>query len=719
MDGHLCAFGQWYYGEGRKEAEALIPSLSPLLAQIEAPHLALHESANRIKAAFRQPHPGLAMTLSRQLNDHIQWVATLNQNLASEAGGLYTYQAQVKNAIQEAYSMVEGLAGDNTLGDLDTRQALAKKLLSSLKYGQNFDDYLFVTDTNLVTVAHPNAEIVGKDMSQVADSKGTKLFAEIVHIAQEKGEGFLTYLWPKAGEDQPVPKMTYFKLFKPWGWVIGTGVYLDNTNQALLDRADAFSKGEPFSLGVQMDPAQCAFGHFLADPNTIKLMNEFPEFRAAMEAVEEPHRHLHESAIKVEAAVNALDITHAIQIYNTETLPALEDVKQHLGDAIAAEEQFQAGFAQAESIFAKDTIPNLRNVQKLLVAIREEAKKHIMTDQVMLASARKTRAGVSVVAGAAIVLGILLALFIASGITRALKKSSGTMNEAALQVASAAGQVSSASQQLAEGASEQAASLEETSSSLEEMASMTRQNADNAMQANTLMEQTQMVVDRAGKAMKQMNQAMADISDYGQQTGKIIKTIDEIAFQTNLLALNAAVEAARAGEAGAGFAVVADEVRSLAQRAAEAAKNTSELIAGSISRIGQGSELARTVNEAFEEVTTGAAKVAELISEITAASQEQAQGIDQVNQAVAQMDKVTQQNAASAEESASASEELNAQAESMQDVVGDLLQLVGADRQVDSGRKLLEYNAMPGSGKRTNVSRGQHIIPMDEELDDF
>ena len=258
---------------------------------------------------------------------------------------------------------------------------------------------------------------------------------------------------------------------------------------------------------------------------------------------------------------------------------------------------------------------------------------------------------------------------------------------------------------------------------------MTRQNADNASQANTLMEGTQAVVFRAGDAMKQMRQAMVEISDYGQQTGKIIKTIDEIAFQTNLLALNAAVEAARAGQAGAGFAVVADEVRNLAQRAAEAAKNTSALIEGSISRIDQGSKLAKTVNEAFEEVTSGAAKVAELIGEIAAASKEQAQGIDQVNQAIAQMDKVTQQNAANAEESASASEELTAQAESMQDLVSDLQKMVGGSQTEHIQEQLeqnvphhtaLEYDPAPTNSNR-RVRHDSNLIPMDEgeDEDDF
>ncbi|MFH1139252.1 MAG: methyl-accepting chemotaxis protein [Pseudomonadota bacterium] len=277
----------------------------------------------------------------------------------------------------------------------------------------------------------------------------------------------------------------------------------------------------------------------------------------------------------------------------------------------------------------------------------------------------------------AVVIGLGAALFITRSITGPLNRAIEGLSEGSDQVTSASNQVSSASQELAEGASEQAAAVEETSSSLEEMASMTRQNADNAGQANSLMDQAKVTVDRAVGSMKQLTSAMGEISTSGQEIGKIIKTIDEIAFQTNLLALNAAVEAARAGEAGMGFAVVADEVRNLAQRAADAAKNTAELIEGTINKIGQGTELVKTTGDAFIEVADNSKKVAELVGEIAAASAEQAQGIDQVNQAMSQMDSVTQKNAANAEETASASEELNAQAESMRDIVAELEAMVG------------------------------------------
>ena len=206
---------------------------------------------------------------------------------------------------------------------------------------------------------------------------------------------------------------------------------------------------------------------------------------------------------------------------------------------------------------------------------------------------------------------------------------------------------------------------------------MTRQNTDNAAQANDLSQETGRIVSRADQAMSELTSSMQDITKAGEETGKIIKTIDEIAFQTNLLALNAAVEAARAGEAGAGFAVVADEVRNLAMRAAEAAKNTADLIEDTINKTKQGSELVTRTNEAFSEVASASSKNQELIGEIASASQEQAEGIDQVSKAITEMDAVTQRNAANAEEGASASEQLAQQAVGMQSYVDQLIAVVG------------------------------------------
>ncbi|QTA81683.1 Methyl-accepting chemotaxis protein domain-containing protein [Desulfonema limicola] len=194
--------------------------------------------------------------------------------------------------------------------------------------------------------------------------------------------------------------------------------------------------------------------------------------------------------------------------------------------------------------------------------------------------------------------------------------------------------VSSTGQHLTEGTGRQASSVEETSASLEEIASMIRQNAQNVNHSNNLMIETSRVVTQAADSMTELTASMEEISEKSDKTRKIIKTIEEIAFQTNLLALNAAVEAARAGEAGSGFAVVADEVRNLAIRSGQEAKNTAALIEASIRGIHKGTELVHKTNDAFSNVAQGAKKVGELLGEVTAASQEQSQGINQVSRAI-------------------------------------------------------------------------------------
>jgi methyl-accepting chemotaxis protein len=295
--------------------------------------------------------------------------------------------------------------------------------------------------------------------------------------------------------------------------------------------------------------------------------------------------------------------------------------------------------------------------------------------------------------------GVIAAITITRSITKPIKAVADTISAGAEQTASASSQVTSSSQSLAEGASEQAASLEETSSSLEEMASMTKRNAENARQANDLAKQAREAADKGVGDMQTMGAAMEAIKVSSDDIAKIIKTIDEIAFQTNILALNAAVEAARAGEAGMGFAVVADEVRNLAQRCAQAAKETAGKIEGAITKTGQGVEITRKVADALNDIVTKVRKVDDLVTEVANASREQTEGISQVNVAVGQMDKVTQSNAANAEESAAAAEELNAQTEVMKQSVAELLQLVGgaANRSERTGP------VVPKAGKKPVV----------------
>ena len=490
--------------------------------------------------------------------------------------------------------------------------------------------------------------------------------------------------------------------------------FIDNIAKQILKReidhlnwarkVGEFQRREDMTeLGVEKDEHKCAFGKWYYSDARKEAEQAIPELSPLFKAVEEPHKKLHASA-------------------------------KHLEFLLQKGKEFRP---EAVAYYQGETVAQLQQVQKILGEINPLTEKRaddIKKDAGKKADRAKTFAVAGMFLGSALalVLGSVLSL----SITRPINRFVSGLNNSADQVNSASGMIAASSQSLAQGASQQAAALEESSASLEEMTAMTRQNADNAGQADGLMQENSKVMAEANESMTALVEAMQEIARAGEDTAKIIKTIDEIAFQTNLLALNAAVEAARAGEAGAGFAVVAEEVRNLAMRAAEAAKSTDNLIAGTVTKVKGGTELVNKTAAAFQKVSGGTAKVKELVGEIAAASSEQAQGIDQIGKAVNEMNQVTQEVAASAEESASASQELNAQAAQMRGYVSDLLALIngnGGDAFKAGRQELLEETARrrllpqdsPGRGRgKTNRipawASPQKVIPLDDgEFRDF
>lgn len=271
---------------------------------------------------------------------------------------------------------------------------------------------------------------------------------------------------------------------------------------------------------------------------------------------------------------------------------------------------------------------------------------------------------------------IFLSLFVARTVIKPINKIMDGLSDSATIVDDSSTQVSVSNQSLAERTSQQAASIEETSSSLEEMSAMTRLNAQNATQANTQASEARNAATQGKESILKMNTSIQEIQNSSNETAKIIKVIDEIAFQTNLLALNAAVEAARAGEAGKGFSVVAEEVRNLALRSAKAANDTSALIEGSVQKAESGVNIACTVGDVLQEILVSTEKTTQIVEEMSAAAQEQAEGITQINQSIGHMDQAVQSNAATAEESASASAELSDQADEMKNMIRELKILI-------------------------------------------
>jgi methyl-accepting chemotaxis protein/methyl-accepting chemotaxis protein-1 (serine sensor receptor) len=273
---------------------------------------------------------------------------------------------------------------------------------------------------------------------------------------------------------------------------------------------------------------------------------------------------------------------------------------------------------------------------------------------------------------------VVVSSFMIAGVTKLLRRLAVELGEGASQISSAAAQVATSSQKLAQAASGEAASIEETSAAAQEVASSARKSADQAKSAASLMEAVDIGVADGNRTLDQMVASMAEITSSGGKVSKIIKVIDEIAFQTNILALNAAVEAARAGEAGMGFAVVADEVRNLAQRCAQAARDTAALIEESIAKSNDGGVKLQQVTAVIQGITESTAKAKAFIDEVSAASLEEARGVDQISKSVVQMEQATQSTAAFSEESASASEQLAAQAHALNHIAGELGAMVGA-----------------------------------------
>lgn len=383
--------------------------------------------------------------------------------------------------------------------------------------------------------------------------------------------------------------------------------------------------------------------------------------------------------------------------------------------------------AQAYALY-KTNLKNVnayKNTLSDLIKMQKEASKQIFEDN---GKATRTASTLLILIGiSSLVLVVLIGIIISNGITKPIQRAISELTIGSTEVSAASAQVEAASQSLAEGTTEQAASIQETSSTLEETSSMVQQNNDNTKQAAVMAKNAKSFARKSNSEMSTMMQSMGDLKQSSNEIAKIIKVIDEIAFQTNILSLNAAVEAARAGDAGKGFAVVAEEVRNLAQRSAQAAKDTAAIIETNISLSENSVVIAKNVNESLTQIDDESGKVSELLEEISTATEEQARGINEINKAIQQMEQVMQSNSATADESASASRELASQAVNVNEIVGVLIELIeGAS---SASNRLLAGNStnkkMPVKKSYTNKSNlkipkkgltPENIIPLGNDF---
>ncbi|NPV01073.1 MAG: hypothetical protein HPY53_06805 [Brevinematales bacterium] len=408
------------------------------------------------------------------------------------------------------------------------------------------------------------------------------------------------------------------------------------------------------SIEVEKDPTKCNLGKWYYSDERKTVEAKYPKLKGIIEDLEKPHKELHQSVIALESALKEGNYNGAEELFQKQTSAALTQVQSDLGDMRT----------YLESELKKDTAAHTRGVSDAL------AQGYSGTG-----------------------IGIFLAIFLGGmgsfmsfSLSKKIKNNVKELTVNADSLTSSSKQISDSSQNLSGGASELASSIEEMTSSLEELQSIIESNTKNVNQSKLMTNEAGDSAEKSASQMREMTAAMEEIENNNNRVAKIIKVIDDIAFQTNILALNAAVEAARAGDAGRGFAVVADQVKSLAQKSAEAAKETADLIEGAIISVSNGKKVSDAVRESILLMKGTLEKIRTLMEETDRASQEQLKGAIQITKAVGEVNGVVQTTAASSEENAASGEELYHQAEVLGEIIENLNRIVGRSKNSSKGK---------------------------------
>ncbi|WJH40195.1 methyl-accepting chemotaxis protein [Aliirhizobium terrae] len=507
----------------------------------------------------------------------------------------------------------------------DEAQAQAKAVISAMRY-DNGSGYFWINDMHPTMVMHAvKPEMNGSDLTQNKDPNGKFLFVEFVKVVKANGKGFMDYYWPKPGADQPVEKFSHVAGFEPWGWIVGTGVYVDDLDA--MFRRDAYTFAGIFGAGALL---LIGGAWFVVKSVTGPLY----KVRQVLQAI---------AGGASGVAVPCTEQKNEIGEMARALLVLRDSVEER--SALQAREADQQRAIAAERSASEQAISTAADRQSRAMQELGAALEHLAGGDLSVSLGEigedygKLRGDFNAAVGA------LNAAIVA-------------ISETGMIVRDSASDISSATGNLAKRTEQQAAALEETAAALDEITTTVRTASQRAKEARDMVSETKASASRSGAIVRDAIDAMGRIEGASSKISQIISVIDEIAFQTNLLALNAGVEAARAGEAGRGFAVVASEVRELAQRSAGAAKEIKTLISNSVQEVEGGVALVRSTGDALVEIAALVEKVNAHVETIATTSQEQATGLQEINSSVNHMDQMTQQNAAMVEETTAASQVL-------------------------------------------------------------